>query len=408
MQAKVLKLSLLTVAACIVLWLLGVYLSGLFASDLISQGLESVNGRLESRAAQGVLEGDLQVSYVKKEDSFFSESGQILVENRPDKRSFTIPVAISHDFLGISADLDFYHFLNSLFLKKGILGPGSSLTGRLKVALLPYRSNFYLSLKGLYAQSYLLKDPKHLADYDLPLEASVYFGSNIFDFSSFALSARNLAAPSFNCDGIYLRADSSDLFAVGRPARFKLTVDNLFARGTLLDGLDDAEVMLKAGKAKRDGRFDLGFSGTFESRKGPLKLDGTLGPFSVKAFHERKAEFYDLLLNLYTMNSYFADETGTLRLNSLLFNADYAAPHGQVHYVASAKGGLNIPRGPALNHAFSEGSGVMEVDFKDVSEGAEKLIDLLQRSLFQKNGSDYHTEIRYDRGRLTVNGKQIF
>ena len=125
---SVFKYSTVAVVTLAVLWAGGTALSGYRSQQAMDAFLDNVNSLLAQKKATKVSSKDIKAHYERTQSSFFSESGNIVIEETGE-RKISLPVNICHGFLKIDADIDFYHYLKSSLINGGVLSSTSSSRG---------------------------------------------------------------------------------------------------------------------------------------------------------------------------------------------------------------------------------------------------------------------------------------
>ena len=322
--------------AALVLWAGGVALSCYAAPGCLDKLAAALGAQLGARGVP------LEVSYEPKERHFFSSSGALVLRNSADATlELRVPVEIRHDFLKIDGALDLYAVLNRAFLKTGVLSLQSSAYATLRHQLVTARSTLEVEFKGAYAPGYLPRNPRlrparPLSPYLRLSLRRTFNGSLTAD-----VEGRDLAHQQFTLGRLAAvwSAPSGGLL----DERLRVSLEDLFARGTLLDDLDAAAAELTLTESTA-GAAALLCELRAQTRKGRLEARADLKTFEVPRLKQAHLNLPLLLVNdhLETLGMMKAPHA-QLSLQELSMAVDYAAPAGRYRYMAQAHGSLRLP-----------------------------------------------------------------
>lgn len=378
-------------------------MSSYYSDVKINDGLVTLNKMLEAKSSEHLLPR-LSTKYVVDEKGFFSQKGQFLITNADSGQVVSVPAEFCHGFLSLSGRADLYHFLNNLFLKKGVLDLKSEAHALIRFRLFPLDYSLTVKVDGPYAANYLKRDPKRLTGYDKKLSASFRMHGGMTGRIDTSFDAYNVVTPDFQSDRVFL-VGKNDPDSASSFGALQFGIKGMYAHDTFYDELDDFILSLTS-TADAAGNTDVGMKIELNSSRGSLNAEGVLGKFSGEQIKAQHGLFIDLMGQPLSFPRYFTEQGGSFTLKKLEFNADYTAPEGRVQYTATAEGQLNLPRTENIVLNPEKINGSAEVRFTKVNQAAEKTIDNIGRHLFEKDADGYVSKITIENGKLLYNGKE--
>ncbi|MBO6258549.1 MAG: hypothetical protein J6M93_04360 [Succinivibrio sp.] len=386
-----------------VLYCAGVGVGAYYSDTLINDGLVSLNKVLEEKYSEHVLP-KLSTKYVAEEKGFFSQKGNFLITNADSGQVVSLPSEFCHGFLSLKGRVDFYHFLNNLFLKKGVLDLHSEAYADVSFRLFPYDYSLAIKVDGPYAANYLKQDPKRLSGYSKKLHSLLRLHGGMTGRLDASFEACNVVTTDFTADRIFF--NGVNIFnAETTKGNMQFGIKGMYAHNTFYDEVDDVGVSLlldddSVGSTSVEMKLEL------DTSRGKLSAEGVLGKFNGEQVKKHHGLFLDLLGQPLSFNRYFDEKGGSFTLKQLVFYADYTAPEGRVQYVATAKGKVVIPQADNVVISAQKINGNVEVRFDKVNQAAEKTIDSIGRHLFEKDAGGYVSKITIENGKLLYNGKE--
>ncbi|HAR79733.1 MAG TPA: hypothetical protein DCR21_02775 [Succinivibrionaceae bacterium] len=402
---SVFKYSTVAVVTLAVLWAGGTALSGYRSQQAMDAFLDNVNSLLAQKKATKVSSKDIKAHYERTQSSFFSESGNIVIEETGE-RKISLPVNICHGFLKIDADIDFYHYLKSSLINGGVLSSTSSSRGKLSLSLIPFGFNFEGSIKGDYAPGYgKQNDRLSMGENYKTLNVSFNLHQGMIGGLEGVFEARNVNTPLFRAGRVYAVSfsDKGD----NSFGSIELGADELDAAGTMFEDIHDMryEFFPENYDLKQD--FYVGYNAELNSKKGVLKAHGNIGRLSSSELKQAGMQMFDLVSLPLTVNRYFTDSFGTLGLDSLKFDADYQGYEGHIVYTVDADGSISLPKGENLFNTLGRINGSFDVSFKEVNDTGKKVLESIGTNFLKKTEDGFSTKAEIRNGRIYLNGLEM-
>ncbi len=396
--SKYLSVGALAVA---VLYGAGVWVSGHYAEEIIDKALAQLNANLDKRHQSGSLMFDIKTSYEQLEKGFFSQKGNIVLKTSTSDKEYRIPVDVCHGFLRLQSKADFFHFLNNLFLKNGVLERDSAKAiAKADVRLFPLNYSLKVEGHGSYSKNYLAFDKKRAKDANNDTSASFTLHRSTFGTVSVNANASNIVTPNGLIGGVFIR----DVYEEHEDSLGNIyaALSDMNLHGTAFDELYALRAKVQCLKGSTADGFGINLKLMADTTKGHGSADLSAGDFSKSAIEKSGGSIAEAATSPLSLLQYLVPGSGYLKLNDLDFKVNFTSPLGHVKYDIAGNGGIKYP---STDLSLSEVNGKFTFKFEHVNDKGESVIDALGRSLFVKDGKGYRTDISIRNGHLSFNEK---
>ncbi|MCR5537622.1 MAG: hypothetical protein K6F05_09515 [Succinivibrio sp.] len=387
----------------ILFYVLSVLLTGVYAEKVLNLSLNSANSYLASH--KNILGAPLSLSYVRTSKTLLQESGELQVTNQATSQTVKLPTTVDYGCLTLSGDVNLYHFLNNLFLRKGILDLTSESHASFRLRLLTQTGSLLLRLEGGYTQDYLKQDFKHLFGYAKRLEATLRLHQQPLGTLVSELEINHLAHRNFTAEHLLVQGVNAQDPGF-KDSRMYFNLQGLFAHGTIFDDLNDLEVSLNPMSDPALDQLRLGVTARLNSTRGSMDTEFELGALSLKSLEEQQADLCALLIKPLSFNRFSRDAEVTGKLQNLTFNADYPGYQGRVCYEAQAQGELKIPKDNSFVSTLDKLKGRFKVEFSRLNEAGSAVVESLGDGYVTRRGNRLVSDVVISDGNILLNGKE--
>lgn len=393
---KLLKAGVIGAAFVFVVWAGGTFITATLASTKIDEAVSILNKQLSSSLNPEIPVLDKNfayLSYKRKDRSFFSEKGELLLLNNASTVVEKLPVIINYGFLNAKAQV----FLTDK-VKKSLSAdfrPDFTLESSLfsfKYSVFPQVYDLKVQLGGSY--SYTPKENPF----------SLFFSArlNMFDRASFSFDAKNYETKDGERIGhMYFNSFSRQPLAYKNTAVFSGAIEDfdyaelIYAKNISLD--------MTLGAPDNKKQADVSYKFEADKLSYPLSnvsMHGSLGKVDLLKLNflqdaQTIEDFYKIL----------CDNKLNLVLDglSVVMNTDdldNASQENNSYAVLNGKGSMVF----ALDD-FDKSHGNFEFMLDKMPDDA--LLSIVFEPFFVTKDNAFYSKIVFSEGKMTVNGKRF-
>lgn len=393
---KVLKAGVIVAAFIFVVWAGGTLITASLASSKINEAVSILNNKISSSLVPEIPVLDKNfayISYKRKDRSFFSEKGELLLANKASAAIEKLPVIINYGFLNANAEILLTEKVKNFLLAD--FRPDFTLESSLfsfKYSVFPQVYDFKIKLAGIYSYS-----PK-----ENPF--SLFFSArlNMFDRASLSFDAKNYETKDGRRIGhMYFNSFSRKPLAYKNTAMFSGAIEDfdyaelIYAKNLSLDlilGSPDSNQ-----QADADYKFDA------EMLSYPLSsvsMHGSLGKFDLLKLNflqdaQTIEDFYKILCDN-KLNFVLDGLSVVMNTDDL----DNASQENNSYAVLNGKGSMVF----ALDD-FDKSHGNFEFMLDKMPDDA--LLSIVFEPFFVTKDNAFYSKIVFSEGKMTVNGKRF-